>query len=148
VNISLHRRGDYAVRAMLHLARHHGGGRRKSRDIAADMMIPEKYLPQVLAVLARGGLVEAMPGPDGGYVLTRDPADINLLEVLELVEGPLRTRQCILRGGPCRWEEACAVHAPFATAQDQFEAELAGTTFAELARADKELERRSATPDG
>jgi Rrf2 family protein len=140
VKISLQRRGDYAVRAMLHLSRHHDGTRRKSRDIAADMAIPEKYLPQVLATLVRGGLVASVPGPDGGYVLARDPAAISLLEVLELVEGPLRTQECVLRGGPCRWEDACAVHAPFVMAQDRFEAELAATTFAQLARADEELE--------
>jgi Rrf2 family transcriptional regulator, iron-sulfur cluster assembly transcription factor len=146
VKISLQRRGDYAVRAMLHLARHHGGARRKSRDIAADMSIPEKYLPQVLATLVRGGLVESVPGPDGGYVLARDPGAITLLQVLELVEGPLRTRECVLRGGPCRWEDACAVHAPFAAAQDHFVAELAATTFAQLALADTELAERDGTP--
>lgn len=45
--------GDYAVRAALYLARHYGHGRRKTREIAADMDIPEKYLPQVLGELVR-----------------------------------------------------------------------------------------------
>jgi Rrf2 family transcriptional regulator, iron-sulfur cluster assembly transcription factor len=140
VRISLNRRGDYAVRAVLHLARHHGGARRKSRDISGDMAIPESYLPQVLGDLVRAGLVSSVSGPDGGYELARDPADISLLEVIELAEGSLRSGQCVLRGGPCRWADACAVHEPFSAAQDLFEAQLAATSFAALAAADAELD--------
>jgi Rrf2 family protein len=139
VKISLQRRGDYAVRALLHLVRR-PGRRCKGRDIAADMAIPHKYLPQVLGDLVRAGLVSSVPGPDGGYTLARDAEAITLLEVIELAEGPLRSGQCVLRGGPCRWEDACAVHGPFSAAQDRFEAELAGTTFADLAVLDARLE--------
>jgi Rrf2 family transcriptional regulator, iron-sulfur cluster assembly transcription factor len=140
VRISLHRRGDYAVRAVLDLARHHGGPRRKGRDISTAMAIPPNFLPQVLGDLVRAGLVSSASGPDGGYALLREPEDISLLEVVELAEGPLRSGQCVLRGGPCRWEDACAVHEPFSAAQDAFEGQLAATSFAALAAADAELD--------
>lgn len=49
MQIALGRKGDYSVRAMIDLARHYGDGRRKARQIARTMDIPERYLPQLLA---------------------------------------------------------------------------------------------------
>jgi Rrf2 family protein len=143
MKIALQRKGDYAVRAVLDLARNHGQTRRKAREIAADMDIPGKYLPQVLAVLAHAGIVASVSGPDGGYELARHPRDVSLLEVVEAVEGEVRSSECILRGGPCRWETACAVHAAWSSAQDRFKAQLEATSFAELALVDAQLERES-----
>src|SRR5690606_33444564 len=100
VQVTLGRKGDYTVRAVLNLARHYGAGRRKSREIAAEMDIPERYLPQILANLVRHGLLVAVAGPDGGYALARDPGDITLFEVVEVAEGPIALESCVLRGGP------------------------------------------------
>lgn len=140
MQVTLGSRGDYSVRAVLFLARAHGDGRRKSREIAADMQIPEKFLPQVLGTLVKAGLVESVAGPDGGYSLTRPPAEISLLEVVEAAEGPVRNDKCLLRGGPCRWEEACSIHEAWSRAQEKLILELAATSFAELAAADAAME--------
>ncbi len=139
MQVTLGRRGDYAVRAMLDLARHHGTGRRKTREIAEAMDIPQRYLTQILAVLVRQGLLAAMAGPDGGYSLTSDPGDVSLLEVVEAAEGPIALAQCVLRGGPCDWEQACPLHASWCRAQEALVRELAATSFAELAAADEAL---------
>lgn len=140
MQIALSRKGDYAVRAVLDLARHAGTGRRKSREIAEVMDIPERYLPQILALLVRHGLLVATAGPDGGYELARPPAKITLLEVVEAAEGPVANTECLLRGGPCDWEHACPLHAPWSRAQSALTAQLRRTTFAELAASDKALE--------
>jgi Rrf2 family protein len=140
MRIELGRKGDYAVRAALHLARHNEDGRRKTREIAADMDIPEKYLPQVLGELVRAGLVASVAGPDGGYELVRTPEEVSLLEVVEAAEGPVRSETCVLRGGPCRWDDACAIHFAWSEAQNAFVDRLARTTFALLAETDVGLE--------
>ncbi len=140
MQVTLGRRGDYAVRAMVDLARHHGAGRRKTREIAEAMDIPQRYLTQILASLVRDGLLAAVAGPDGGYSLARPPAEVTLLEVVEAAEGPIALDQCVLRGGPCDWEDACPLHAAWARAQGALVGELAGTTFAELAAADAALQ--------
>jgi Rrf2 family transcriptional regulator, iron-sulfur cluster assembly transcription factor len=111
MDLALTRRGDYAVRAALCLARRHDGGYVKIREVAATMALPASYTPQVLRLLAEGGLAEARAGRDGGYRLTRPPGQVALLEVVEAAEGGFRLERCILRGGPCHWEQACAVHA-------------------------------------
>jgi Rrf2 family transcriptional regulator, iron-sulfur cluster assembly transcription factor len=139
MELSLGKRADYTVRAVLDLARHHGDGRRKTAEIAAEMQVPPTYLPQLLAVLVRTGIVRSLAGRHGGYELARPPDEISLLEVIEVADGPLISAECVLRGGPCRWEGSCAIHAPWARAQEAFRASLGGTTFAEVAAIDAVL---------
>ena len=136
---SLGRKGDYSVRAVLDLARHNGD-RRKAREIASEMDIPHRYLTQILANLVQQGVLTAVAGPTGGYVLARPPEDITLLEVVEAAEGSIGLEQCVLRGGPCSWENSCPVHIPWARAQTALAEQLAATTFADMAEYAAELE--------
>src|SRR6187397_541724 len=80
MRLELTKRGDYAVRAMLALARGtHAGvqanGLLSARRISDAMGIPVRFLPQVLGDLQRASLVEAAPGRSGGYRLTRPAAE-------------------------------------------------------------------------
>jgi len=148
MQIALGRKGDYAVRAVLDLARHYGRGRRKSREISLAMDIPDRYLPQILASLVRQQLLLATAGPEGGYELARPPQEVSLLEVVEAAEGPLASGQCLLRGGPCDWEHACPLHHPWSRAQQALAQQLQRTNFEELAQADEAIEGGSiAAPD-
>jgi Rrf2 family protein len=140
MDLALTRRGDYAVRAALCLARRHDGGYVKIREVAATMALPASYTPQVLRLLAEGGLAEARAGRDGGYRLTRPPGQVALLEVVEAAEGGFRLERCILRGGPCHWEQACAVLAAWSAAVQACRDSLARTTLADLVEADARLE--------
>jgi Rrf2 family transcriptional regulator, iron-sulfur cluster assembly transcription factor len=139
MDLALTRRGDYAVRAALCLAKSDEGRYVKIREVAATMALPASYTPQVLRLLAEAGLAEARAGRDGGYRLTRPPAEIALLEVVEAAEGPFTLERCILRGGPCHWEQACAVHAAWAAAVQACRDSLRRTTLADLARTDERL---------
>lgn len=138
MRVRLGRKGHYAVRALLHLARHEGRGRRKTREIAEDMAIPETYLPQILAELVSAGLVSSLAGRDGGYTLARPASDTRLLDVIEAVEGEVDLAECVLLGGPCRWETECAVHRFWAAAQEAFRDRLAAVSFADVAAVDAE----------
>lgn len=139
MDLTLGKRADYVVRAVLDLARHHGHGRRKTADIAEAMQVPVTYLPQLLAGLVRAGLVRSLAGRHGGYELIRDPGEVSLLEVIEVADGSVISTECVLRGGPCRWEGACAIHTPWASAQEAFRDSLRATTFAEVAAIDVAL---------
>jgi Rrf2 family protein len=141
MDLGLTRRGDYAVRAALCLARRGGDGRYvKIREVAHTMALPASYTPQVLRLLAGAGLAEARAGREGGYRLTRPPGEIALMEVVEAAEGAFVLDRCILRGGPCHWEQACAVHGAWSTAVQAFCDSLRQTTLADLAAADARLE--------
>jgi len=147
MRLTLGKRGDYGVRATLYLARKHGDGRKKSREIARAMVIPERFLPQIMTDLIRAELVTSMAGPDGGYELARLPEEISLLDVMEAVEGPARSERCVLRGGPCHWDHACAVHAAWFKAQQALIDSMRETSFSELAATDARLEAGLGTPD-
>jgi Rrf2 family protein len=141
MDLALTRRGDYAVRAALCLARWGGDGRYvKIREVAQTMALPASYTPQVLRLLADAGLAEARAGRDGGYRLTRPPGEVALLEVVEAAEGAFVLERCILRGGPCHWEQACAVHAAWSAAVQACRDSLRTTTLADLVAADRLIE--------
>ncbi len=133
MRLELTKRGDYAVRAMLALARGSRNGLLSARRIADAMSIPVRFLPQVLSDLQRAGLVEAAPGRSGGYRLARDADRISLLDVIEAVEGDTRRRDCVLRGGPCGVDGTCDVHAVFFAGQEALRGTFAASTLAELA---------------
>jgi Rrf2 family protein len=140
MQVTLGRKGDYSLRAMLAVARHHGHGRRKAREIAAEMDIPIHYLAQILANLVHEGLLVATAGPDGGYALAREPAAISLLDVMQAAEGPLAVDCCVLSGGPRDWQEVCPVHEAWVAAQETLAKLFGASTLADLVRNDDRIE--------
>ena len=133
MRLELTKRGDYAVRAMLALARGSGNGLLSARRISDAMAIPVRFLPQVLGDLQRAGLVEAAPGRSGGYRLSRAADEISLLDVIEAVEGDSRRQQCVLRGGPCGKDGTCDVHETFFDGQEALRSHFARSMLSDLA---------------
>ncbi|XGV95747.1 MAG: Rrf2 family transcriptional regulator [Leptolyngbya sp. BL-A-14] len=81
-------KNEYAILALIELAAHYASGEPlQIRQIAAQQQIPDRYLEQLLATLRRCGLVRSQRGAKGGYILAREPWKINLLEVLQCLEG-------------------------------------------------------------
>ena len=147
MQLSLKRKGDYAVRAMVSVARHYGTGLRQARQISTEMHIPYKTLTLILARLVAEGLLIATHGPTGGYRLARPPGEISLLDIVEAAEGPATFDHCVLRDGPCDWEETCPVHDTWARTQDVLIRELAATSLAEMAEIDAAIEAGSYRPE-
>ncbi len=138
MKITLGKKGDYSVRAVLDLSMNHRNGRRKAHEIATSTRIPENYLPRILADLVRSGLIRATAGRDGGYELRRPPSQIRLLDVVDAAEGAaIELRECVLRGIPCRDGGTCAVHDAWSAAQEAMMRQLRKTTFAEIVRRQK-----------
>lgn len=80
-------KAEYALRAATVLATS-GPGPVKSEAIAAAEDIPLRFLHNILAALTRAGILSSLRGADGGYELTRSPADITVADVIRAVEGP------------------------------------------------------------
>jgi len=137
------RRTDYALRSLIYLAEH-SGDRINAAEIAAEMEVPLPILHQVLAELQRAGLVTSLSGPRGGYQIARDPQQLTLLEILETMEGQVTQGECALRGGPCHWDEVCALHPAWSEAREGFAAALAGHTLAEVVEMDMRLREGTA----
>ena len=86
--MNLSAKTEYACIAILELANQHGsGGPIRLRRIAETHGIPSPFLVQIMLQLKAAGLVESTRGASGGYQLSRDPSQITLAEVREIVEG-------------------------------------------------------------
>lgn len=133
MRLELTRRGDYAVRAMLALARP-DAQQLTGAALAEATAIPPGFVPQVMGDLVRAGLVANRRGRTGGYRLARPADEVSLLDIVEAVEGDGRRRTCVLRGGPCRRNGACDVHDAFFRAQEAVFGTLAGVSLADVTR--------------
>ncbi len=88
MNISA--RCEYACRAMVELALHQPEGDiLTAQTIAASRHVPEKYLVHILLQLKRAGLVHSVRGAQGGYTLALPPEQVNLLQIVEAIDGPV-----------------------------------------------------------
>ena len=137
-------RTDYGLRALIYLA-HARGQWTKAAEIGSAMAIPVGFLQIVLQDLQRSKLVTSRSGPRGGYALGRPPESITVCEVVESLEGPLDAGECALRGGPCHWDDVCALHKVWSSARGALRERLQSATIAEVAAEDKALADRTAT---
>jgi len=140
------RRTDYGIRALIFLA-NADVLPAKAGAIARAMDIPPGFLPQILQELQRARLVTSRPGPTGGYALSRGADDITIRQVVEALEGPLDTSECALRGGPCHWDDVCALHWVWSSARAALCQQLDAATLAQVAADDRALaEGRAVIP--
>ena len=87
--ISITTKSPYAVRALAELARTGGAGPVPIGELARRRDIPVQFLEQLFAVLRRAGILRSQRGVKGGYSFARDPSDITVLEIVELLDGPV-----------------------------------------------------------
>ncbi|MDD3815955.1 MAG: Rrf2 family transcriptional regulator [Desulfocapsaceae bacterium] len=130
----LTRAGEYAIRCMVYLAYKGQGVLVVKQEIAAQADIPGPFLAKIVQNLARAHLIEIRQGPKGGYILMKDPAEISLLEVVEVMIGKIQLNDCVGRPGFCEASGRCRVHRVWEDASAQLRQHLAGVTFAELSR--------------
>lgn len=125
--------GEYAVRAMIHLATLPPDATAQIADIARDWEVPETFLRKIISQLSRGGLVASYRGNRGGVALGRAANTITLLHVIECIEGTLTLNACIADPGVCHRVPTCAVHSVWCEAQQKIREILASRTLADLA---------------
>jgi Rrf2 family protein len=94
-NMKLSTKGRYALRAMVDLATHSHDRPVSRKDIAARQNISPHYLEQLFAKLREAGLIEAVRGPGGGYLLAKSPDQITAGEVVRAVEDILAPVPCL-----------------------------------------------------
>ena len=100
-------RARYGVRLMMVLARNYSNGPIYLKDIAREEDISEKYLGQIIIPLRGAGLVLSSRGSHGGYMLAREPAEISLREIVDILEGDCLVR-CIKDPSTCSRVSTCA----------------------------------------
>jgi Rrf2 family protein len=95
--VKLTTRSEYALLALIHLARARGPAYVSALTIAEAQGLPPKFLEQLLLVLKRGGLVKSQKGQRGGYKLARPAEKICLAEIIRLLDGALAPTDSVSR---------------------------------------------------
>jgi Rrf2 family nitric oxide-sensitive transcriptional repressor len=121
---------DYALRAVVHLADQAPAGR-TTDEIAEITRVPKAYLSKVLQALGRAGIVESHRGIGGGMMLTKDPAQLTILDIVNAVEPINRIRTCPL-GLPKHGRRLCPLHSRLDKALAMVEDAFRKTTLAEV----------------
>jgi len=102
-------KGQYAVRAMVNLARHSGAKPVSLKDISEGEGISLSYLEQLFVKLRRGHIVRSVRGPGGGYILAKPSSAISVGEVISVVEEPLNPVACLDKDSAgCAREANCS----------------------------------------
>jgi Rrf2 family protein len=131
----LSHRSEYALLALVHLARHQDQGFLTVQAVAEAQEIPSKFLEQILLTLKRARYVRSMKGQRGGYVLARPARKVTLAEVIRLFDGALAPTESVSRYfyEPTPIEKEKALLKVFRDIRDQVSARLEATTLADVA---------------
>jgi len=126
------RQADYAVRAVLHLARINGSQRAATSQVAQEQHIPPSFLAKIISQLSIAGLLHTSRGARGGVTLAREPKAITLLEVIEAIDGPIMLNECVGDASTCTFDEDCPLRPVWCEAQNELVARLKNTNFQQL----------------
>src|SRR5918994_5168902 len=145
-------RAEYGVRLMVELGRRGGDEPVSLGAVAERENLPLSYLEHLVAKLRKAGLVESQRGAHGGYRLARPAAEIDMLEVVQALEGAIAPMECFHPAPEgkvsCSHEtdgdKACATKLLWTRVQGGVTKALTGTTLAELVEFSEQHAPRSA----
>lgn len=100
-------KGRYGLRAVIDLAVNSDGRPVLLGDIAARQDLSRRYLERLFASLKSNGIIRSIRGAQGGYILAKEPHEINIAEILEALEGPFLPVDCVADHNICVQAEEC-----------------------------------------
>ncbi|MDD4701078.1 MAG: Rrf2 family transcriptional regulator [Desulfovibrio sp.] len=101
-------RTRYGLRFLLRLAAQPQGNLLQLGQVAREENISSGYLEQIVRALRPMGILRAVRGSGGGYALAKSPADINMEEVFQHLEGEISPVRCLSKGRTCMRESQCS----------------------------------------
>ena len=134
--------GEYAIRAMIHLASGKDDSIYRISEISDINNIPEKFLRKIIPQLSTAGLIQSQRGIGGGIKLGKPALEITPLEIIEAVEGEMALNKCLIDRAFCSDERWCTVHTLWCQAQKKLRETLSSKSIAELASENEERKKR------
>jgi len=130
----IRRNTDYALRLMVRLARSRHGDSVSTRVLAQEQGVSYQLACKLMQQLHEAKLVESCMGPKGGFRLNHRPGEISLLDVIEVIQGPVSLNRCLLRESACPRRTRCPVRKKIGELQNRMDEYLGAVTLEELAR--------------
>jgi len=125
--------GEYALRAVIHLAEKEIGMITPIHEISQRWDIPENFLRKIIPQLSAAGILKSHRGNRGGVSLARLSNTITPVDVIEAVEGPIIINRCLIDSAFCHRTPWCSVHELWTEAQARMREVLASKTLLDLA---------------
>jgi Rrf2 family cysteine metabolism transcriptional repressor len=122
----------YGLRAALEISRVYGKVPAKRKDIAKKQGLSSSYLENILLVLRNNKIIETTRGVNGGYVLTKAPANITVYDVVSTLEGPLSIVDCVDNPSDCNKADNCVTRTVWCEVTKAVRTVLEGTTLQDL----------------
>ena len=125
-------KGRYAIRAMLDLALQSGDGPTLSKDVSKRQKISNLYLEQLFIQLKAGGLVRSIRGPKGGFILTKPPSQIRVIDILQVMEGSIAPVECVDNAAFCSRTGSCVCRSLWIETKEAMDKVLGSITLQDL----------------
>ncbi len=104
----------------------------QAAEICRKARIPEHSTRKALQLLVGSGLLQSVPGPGGGYKLSKDPRSITLLEIIKSVDGGNVFDHCVMGLPKCGSENPCPVHNTWTKVKGKMLSEMKHKSLYEL----------------
>ena len=138
---------EYAIRAVLFLAKQPRGEVVFKKDICRTQNITPAFLTKIFQPLIKAGIVGSQRGVGGGFFLLKNPDEVTLLELIQAQEGPLYLNQCLTQEGACERDVFCPVHGAWREIRAELTSTLSRYTFDYLIREEeKKLKKMKTLP--
>lgn len=137
---------EYALRAMVYMARKGEDKYSGVKEIAASTEVPANYLAKILQQLAKTGVLESQKGFGGGFRVARKLSNINLLAIVDPLENISRFHRCVLGQRECSDEMACPLHDAWKRICHEYLGSLENTTLQDVADFKRKVEVIAPTP--
>jgi len=129
----LRRNTDYGLRMMVILAEYFSDGQLISaRQLANTAHFSDQLSSKILQRMHKAGLVSSGMGPKGGFILSRPPSEITLMDVVEALQGNVRLNRCLLDGDGCEFQSTCEINTKLSDLQLYINDFFSGITLAEM----------------
>lgn len=126
---------EHAIRALAYLASRPAGNLCLVDEIAEAEDMPRPFTSKILRDLVRAGLLTSSRGPGGGYALARDPEDVSLLEIQQIIDGAGHLDRCVVGLAACNEFAPCPLHDEFKPLREKIRTYLSGTTLEQMSKA-------------
>jgi Rrf2 family protein len=136
--MKLSTRARYGVRIMVELALNYGRGPVFLKDISRRQSISEKYLSLIIIPLRGVGLVNSSRGAYGGYSLAKEPSQITMKEIVDVLEGDCSLVNCVNDPSACPRVPICASHDVWAIIGGKISETLNSITLDMLVKMNRE----------
>lgn len=132
--MKLSTKGRYGVKAMVDLAIHYGEEPASIKSISERQHISEYYLEQLFSPLRKANIIKSIRGAQGGYILSREPKDITVADIMAVLEGPIEISDCIEqdRETSCNNIDCCATRLLWSRIKESIDSVMGSTTLQDM----------------